>query len=99
LFLDAALNDIKSLQKTTMNLIPFASFARLVKEISQNLETETPFRWTKEAVTALQDASEAYVTSVFQDAMMAAIHARRVTLVPKDIQLALHIRREDKPKP
>ena len=46
------------------------------------------------AVLALQEASEAYLVCLFEDANLCAIHAKRVTLMPKDIQLARRIRGE-----
>jgi histone H3 len=50
------------------------------------------FQYT--AVLALQEASEAYLISLFEDTNLCAIHAKRVTIMPKDIQLARRIRGE-----
>ena len=47
-----------------------------------------------DAVTCLQEASEAYLVSLFEDTNLCAIHAKHVTIMPKDIQLARHIRGE-----
>ncbi len=46
------------------------------------------------AIQALQEASEAYLTALFEDTNLCAIHAKRVTIMPKDIQLARRIRGE-----
>ena len=42
----------------------------------------------------LQEASEAYLVGLFEDTNLCAIHAKRVTIMPKDIQLARRIRGE-----
>ena len=44
---------------------------------------------------ALQEAAEAYLISLFEDGNLCAIHTKRVTLMPKDIQLAKRIRGEN----
>ncbi|KAL6543249.1 5-hydroxytryptamine receptor 2A [Orobanche hederae] len=46
------------------------------------------------AVAALQEAAEAYFVGLFEDTNLCAIHAKRVTIMPKDIQLAIRIRGE-----
>ena len=51
-------------------------------------------RFQSSAVLALQEASEAYLVGLFEDTNLAAIHAKRVTIMPKDIQLARRIRGE-----
>ncbi|KAK2703527.1 hypothetical protein QYM36_018056 [Artemia franciscana] len=65
---------------------------RLVREITQDLKTD--LRIQSLAVMALQEASEAYLVGIFEDTNMCAIHAKRVTIIPKGIQLARHIRVE-----
>jgi histone H3 len=67
-------------------------FQRLVREIAANYKTDLRFQST--AVLALQEAAEAYLTSLFEDTNLCAIHARRVTIMPKDMQLARRIRGE-----
>ncbi|EJK58249.1 hypothetical protein THAOC_21646 [Thalassiosira oceanica] len=61
-------------------------------EIAQDLEQDLRFQST--AVLALQEATEAYMVGLFEEANLCAIHARRVTIMPKDIQLARRIRGE-----
>ena len=51
-------------------------------------------RWTKEAILSLQEATEAYVVKLFEDATLDALHGKRVAVICKDMQLARRIRRE-----
>ncbi|CAJ0950817.1 unnamed protein product [Ranitomeya imitator] len=63
-----------------------ATGGRLVREIAQDFKTD--LRFQSSAVMALQEASEAYLVGLFEDTNLCAIHAKRVTIMPKDIQLA-----------
>ena len=67
-------------------------FQRLVREIAQDFKTD--LRFQSAAILCLQEAVEAYLVRLFDDANLCAIHARRVTILPKDIQLARQIRGE-----
>ena len=87
-----ALREIRKYQKSTDLLIRKAPFQRLVREISHDYKSDIRFQST--AVLALQEASEAYLVRLFEDANMCCIHARRVTIMPKDLQLARRIRGE-----
>ena len=71
-------------------------FSRLVREITQDLgySDDTMKRWQGNALLALQEAAEAYLVGIFEDSNLCAIHAKRVTIMPKDIQLARRIRGE-----
>ncbi|KAI5647145.1 hypothetical protein M9H77_33150 [Catharanthus roseus] len=82
-----ALREIRHFQKTWNLLIPAAPFIRTVKEISNFFAPEVS-RWTAEALVALQEAAEDYLVKLFEDAMLCAIHAKRVTLMKKDWELA-----------
>ncbi|XVF73047.1 hypothetical protein PTKIN_Ptkin12aG0170100 [Pterospermum kingtungense] len=82
-----ALQEIRKYQKTTMPLIPAASFIREVRAISYQFAPDIT-RWQAEALVAIQEAAEDYLVQLFGDAMLCAIHAKRVTLMKKDIQLA-----------
>jgi len=79
-------------------LIRKAPFQRLVREVAQDTEVmgqnAREFRFQSTAVLALQEASEAYLVGVFEDTNLCAIHAKRVTIMPKDMQLARRIRGE-----
>ena len=87
-----ALREIRRYQKSTELLIRKLPFQRLVREIAQDFKTDLRFQST--AVAALQEASEAYLVGLFEDTNLCAIHARRVTIMPKDMQLARRIRGE-----
>ena len=95
-----ALKEIRRFQKTTDLLIRKMPFARLVREISNELSPE-PLRYTAESLLALQEATEDFLVhlfddcnlvGLFEDANLCAIHAKRVTIMPKDLQLARRIR-------
>ncbi|XP_065081175.1 histone H3-like [Ochlerotatus camptorhynchus] len=87
-----ALHEIRRYQKSTELLIRKLPFQRLVREIAQDFKTD--LRFQSSAVMALQEASEAYLVGLFEDTNLCAIHAKRVTIMPKDIQLARRIRGE-----
>ena len=88
----AALKDIRHFQASTALLIRKLPFQRVVREIAQNYNTD--LRFQSAAVLCLQEATEAYLVRLFDDANLCAIHAGRVTIMPKDIQLARRIRGE-----
>jgi len=87
-----ALREIRKYQKSTELLLRKLPFQRLVREIA--LEYKTDLRFQASAVLALQEASEAYLVGLFEDTNLCAIHAKRVTIMPKDMQLARRIRGE-----
>ncbi|PWA41780.1 hypothetical protein CTI12_AA550880 [Artemisia annua] len=86
------LNQIRKYQKSTELLIRKLPFQRLVREIAQDFKTD--LRFQSYAVLALQEAAESYLVGLFEDTILCAIHAKRVTIMPKDIQLARRIRGE-----
>ena len=87
-----ALQEIRKYQKSTELLIRKLPFMRLVQEIGQQFMSGIKFQGT--VVNALQEASEAYLISLFENSNLCAIHAKWCTIMPKDIQLAHHIRGE-----
>eukprot|EP00727_Mastigamoeba_balamuthi_P008634 m51a1_g4393 putative histone h3 (138) ;mRNA; f:364223-364750 len=87
-----ALREIRRYQKSTELLIRRLPFQRLVREIAQDFKTD--LRFQASAILALQEATEAYLVGLFEDSNLCAIHAKRVTIMPKDIQLARRIRGE-----
>ena len=91
-----ALREIRRYQKSTDLLIRKAPFSRLVREIAQDLKekTDADKLWMSTAVLALQEAAEAYLVGLFEDTNLCTIHSGRVTIQPKDIQLARRIRGE-----
>ena len=87
-----ALKDIRHYQGSTALLIRKLPFERVVREIAQDIKTD--LRFQSAAILCLQEATEAYLVGLLDDANLCAIHARRVTIMPKDIQLARRIRGE-----
>ena len=87
-----ALREIRKYQKSTELLIRKLPFKRLVREIAQDFKTD--LRFQSSAINALQEASEAYIVGLMEDANICSIHAKRVTIKPNDIQLARRIRGE-----
>ena len=87
-----ALRQIRRYQKTTDLLIRKLPFSRLVREILQKFGMN--YRMTPSTVNALQEAAEAYLVGLFEDSNLCAIHAKRITIMPKDIQLTRRIRGE-----
>jgi histone H3 len=87
-----ALREIRKYQKSTDLLMKKLPFQRLVREIAQNYAADLRFQST--AILALQEAAEAYLVGLFEDTNLCAIHAKRVTIMPKDMQLARRIRGE-----
>ena len=87
-----ALREIRRYQKSMELLIRKLPFSNLVREIAQDFKTDLQFQ--REVIGALQEASEAYLVSLFEDTNLCASHAKRVTIMPKDIQLARRIRGE-----
>ena len=87
-----ALRDICHFQKSTALLIRKLPFQRLVREITQGFKTNLRFQLA--AIMCLQEVAKAYLVGLFDDANLCAIHARRVTIMPKDILLSRQIRGE-----
>jgi len=85
-----ALREIRKYQRSTSLLIKKAPFMRLCRELAQSYKQE--LRWQTTAVLAIQEAAEAYLTALFEDVNLIAIHSGRVTIQPKDLALSLRIR-------
>ena len=85
-----ALREICKYQKTFNLMIPKLPFEHLVCEITQDLKTDLHFQGS--AILALQEASEACIVGLFEDTNLCAIHRKRVTIMPKDMQLVRRIR-------
>ena len=88
-----ALREIRRYQKSTSLLIPKAPFLRLAKDIAQSYDPD--LRFASQALYALQEAAEAYLVGIFEDTQLCAIHANRVTIQKKDMELARRIRGDD----
>lgn len=93
-----ALREIRRYQKSTDLLIRKAPFQRLVREIYGHIASvshvPSEYRWQGTSILALQEASEAYHVGLFEDTNLCALHSKRKTIMPKDIQLARRIRGE-----
>ena len=87
-----ALREIRKFQKSTDLLIRKLPFQKVVREIAGEFKSDLKFQ--SQAILALQEATEAYVVGLFEDTNLLAIHAKRVTIMPKDMQLARRIRGE-----
>lgn len=90
-----ALKEIRKYQRSYDLLIQKLPFARLVREVALDLlpsEVGAELRWQSHAIQALQEAAEAFLVHLFEDTNLCAIHAKRVTIMQKDIQLARRIR-------
>ncbi|PSR83309.1 histone-fold-containing protein [Coniella lustricola] len=88
-----ALREIRKYQNGTDLLLLKLPFARLVREIAVGFRPNAEeFRFQSQALLALQEASEAFLVHLFEDTNLCAIHAKRVTIMQKDIQLARRIR-------
>ncbi len=87
-----ALCEIRKYQKNTDLLMKKAPFQRLVREIACGMKSD--LRRQSKALLALQEAAEAYMVRLFHDTNECAIHAKHVTIMPKDMQLAQCIRGE-----
>ena len=90
-----ALREIRRYQKSTELLIRRLPFQRLVREIAQDYKARLNF--ASGAILALQETVEAYLVGLFKDTNLCAIHAKHakhITIMPKDIQLARRIRGE-----
>ncbi|KAI5210966.1 hypothetical protein AUEXF2481DRAFT_64859 [Aureobasidium subglaciale EXF-2481] len=89
-----ALREIRKYQRSTDLLILKLPFARLVREVCISMAPAGSgiYRWQSQAIMALQEAAEAFLVHLFEDTNLCAIHAKRVTIMQKDIQLARRIR-------
>ena len=87
-----ALCEICKYQKSTDLLLRKLPFQRFVREVTQNVRGDLHFQAT--ALAASQEATEAYLIGLLEDTNLCAIHARSVTIMPKDMQLSRQIRRE-----
>ena len=104
-----ALREIRRYQKSTELLIRKLPFQRLVREIAQDFKRDLRFQYVAIGALqvkifvnlnhsylcyVIQEASEAYLVGLFEDTNLCAIHAKRVTIMPKDMQLARRLREE-----
>jgi len=87
--------EIRKYQKSTNLLIPRLPFGRVVREIATAEASKRGIqglRFQTNALSAMQEAAEMYLTQLFEDCILLAVHARRVTVMNKDMRLARRIR-------
>ena len=87
---EKALKEIRKFQRSTDLLIHKLPFTRLVKEITFSFHHS--LQWQSIALEAIQHAAEDFIIGLMGDANLSAVHAKRVTIMPKDLQLARRIR-------
>ncbi|XP_015734075.1 histone H3-like centromeric protein A [Coturnix japonica] len=87
-----ALKEIRRYQSSTALLLRRRPFARVVREICLLFTRGVDYKWQAMALLALQEAAEAFLVHLLEDAYLCSLHARRVTLFPKDLQLARRLR-------
>lgn len=89
---EKALSQIRKYKKVTQLNIRRLPFQRLVREIAQKINPDVGIRWTQKSLEILQSVSEDYIISLLEDAYQCTLHAKRITLMCKDISLARRIR-------
>lgn len=92
-----ALREIRYFQKSTSLLLRKSPFARLVREIAQIYTRSTDLMWQTSAIQALQEAAEAYLVGLFEDTNIVALNSKRVTIMPRDMQVVRRIRGRNDP--
>ena len=85
-----ALQEIRREQKSTQSIIPLAPFIRLEKEVGDDFKMD--LRWQTQAIMALRDFAKMYLIGYFDDTNLAAIHAKRVTIMKRDMKLVGRLR-------
>ena len=83
----ASLLEIRYYQRHVELLIPLLAFSRLVREVASEV-SRAPLRFQSAAIKTLQEGSEAYIIGLLEDSQLCTIHAKRRTVMPKDMQLA-----------
>lgn len=87
-----ALREIRKIQKTGALLLKKAPFSRLVREVTKAMKTDAKFK--PSALSAVQEAAEAFATGTLEGAVMLQLHRKRKTLVKKDIEYVRRIKGE-----
>ena len=90
-----ALKEIKHYQRESGWICSRLACARLFHELCQKVKEG--LRWQAGAIIALQEGFEDYLVTLFHDTVLAAIHGKRVTIMPKDIHLVCQLRGETDP--
>ena len=91
----SAKREIQQYEKSTELLIPKKAFQRLVRDICGSFtpDNQLPFKFQSGAIRALHEASESFLVGLFEDVNLCSDHAKRVMIQPKDVRLAMRLRR------
>ena len=88
-----AIREIRFYQKSTCFLISMRGFQRLVRQICMDeIPNGANFRWQARALFALQQAAESFLVAYLCDTNLLAIHAKRTTIMSKDMVLVRRMR-------
>ena len=90
-----SLRQIKHYQKQTGHCfnIPKAPFIRLIREVTQDYKTD--MRLSRDCINIIHMDAENYLVDLLRDSNLQAIHAKRVRVMPSDIQMARRMRNEN----
>jgi len=86
-----ALREIRKYQKSTDLLIRKLPFQRLLRETIQSMKTRDSLRQQRRAAEAIQSGVESFIVSLFEDSQLLTLHGKRVTVQPKDLNLAMRL--------
>jgi histone H3 len=89
-----ALREIRKYQRSSELLLKKLPFQRLVREIAFNLPNGNELRFQHNAIEALQHATEGFLVGLFEDCQLIAVHAKRITVMPRDMLLARRLRKD-----
>lgn len=81
---------IRQQRSTDLTFVGKAPMARVIREITDSLTASSGMRWNADAMTMVHVEGEAYITEIFERAVENCVHAKRQTIRPTDLQLALH---------
>lgn len=85
-----ALKEIRRYQKSTENVVRKAPFQRMVRDITSKIRDD--MRYQAQCLSALHEAFENHIVGLFEDGLLAANHAKRVTVMPRDINIVGKLR-------
>ena len=91
-----ALREIRRYQKSTDLLLRKLPFQRFVRQVAKDMKlfNKETARWCGAALLALHETAEAYLVRYLEDSQLAAIHAKRVTIMPKDMKFVKRVGRD-----
>merc|ERR1712157_152012 len=85
-----ALKEIRRYQKSTETVVRKAPFQRMVRDFTSKIRDD--MRYQAQCLSALHEAFENYIVGLFEDGLLAANHAKRVTVMPRDINIVGKLR-------